>query len=68
MVAMLGKILRCLRLHAVLLLITTLVFLRNAVQCGRLWQGCGRCGSAVVAVGGGNISSHNILIATLYHA
>jgi hypothetical protein len=48
MVAMLGKVLRYLRLYAVLSWTVTLISFRNAIQCGRPWQGCGRCGSAIV--------------------
>jgi hypothetical protein len=48
MVAMLGKVLRYPRLHAVLSSIMTFLSLRNAIQCRRSWQGCGRSGSAVL--------------------
>jgi hypothetical protein len=46
MVALLGKVLRSIRLHAVLSLIMAFVSLRNAIQYGRSWQPGRRCGSA----------------------
>jgi hypothetical protein len=47
MVALLGKVLRCPKLHAVLSLSTALLSLCNAIQCGRSWQPGRRCGSAI---------------------
>jgi hypothetical protein len=44
---MLGKVLRYLRLHAVLSSTTAFVSLRNAIQCGRLRQPGRRCASAI---------------------
>jgi hypothetical protein len=47
MVAMLGKVLRYLRLHAVLSSTMALASLRNAIQCGRPWQPGRRFESAI---------------------
>jgi hypothetical protein len=47
MVALLGKVLHSIRLHAVLSSIMALVSLRNAIQCGRSWQLGRQCGSAI---------------------
>ena len=55
MVGMLGKVLRHLRLHAVLSSMMTHLSLRNAIQCGRSWQGSGQCGSANVPVSGAGV-------------
>lgn len=50
MVVMHGQVLCYLRLYAVLSSIMTLLSLHNAIQCRRSWQGCGRCGLAVLPV------------------
>jgi hypothetical protein len=47
MVAFLGKVLRSIRLHAVLSSTIAFVSLRNAIQCGRSWQPGRRCGPAI---------------------
>jgi hypothetical protein len=48
MVAMLSAVLCYLGLHTIQSPIMTLLSLRNAVQCGHSWQGCGQSGSAVL--------------------
>jgi hypothetical protein len=53
MVALLGKVLRYIRLHDVLSSTIALLSLNNTIQCGWSWQGCGRCGSAGLSSSGG---------------
>jgi hypothetical protein len=48
MLAMLGKVLRYLRLHAVLSSTIALICLGNTIQCGRPWQPSRQCGPAIV--------------------
>jgi hypothetical protein len=46
-----------LRLHAILSLIMTLLSLRNAIQCGCSWHGCGQSGLAVLPASTGERKS-----------
>jgi hypothetical protein len=57
MVALLGEVLRSIRLHAVLSSTTALISLRNAIQCGRSFQPYNRSGLATFPATDSDIKS-----------